>query len=176
MANFQLAIEKLFGPKQEGTKLYEDKTSGEISKFGISLQWLKSIQPCTTAERIRDLRAEEASALYEYHWWEHTHIGKIENQKLAFAVFSMHVNSNRGIKILQQVLNTLAEYQMLDEDNVLGPRTLEAVAGADPERLLLDFVARCRLFHHSLHIRNRELYPDNVLHSWMQRDDDMLVG
>src|SRR4051794_7381193 len=91
--------------------LLEDASTGEVSKYGISLKWLKGIDPEATAATIRNLTKPAAIDLYRVHFWDKNHLGWIPSQRVATKLLDMMVNFGEitGIRMLQCVLNEPVE-------------------------------------------------------------------
>ena len=113
---------------------YENPATSEISNFGISLKWLKTIDPEATADTIRNLSREAASDLYLVHWFNANHLDLLNSDNLAAKMLDICVNcgAGTGIKLLQQALNEPLENPAdhLAVDGVIGPK-VAAVAKLD---------------------------------------------
>ena len=98
---------------------------GGPTNFGISAGFLESIGYDKTPE---ELTRDEARELYQKYFW-----GPVRGDDLpppvALVVFDMAVNSGvkTAVRRLQYVLNN---YQAMDVDGAMGPRTLAAVQSA----------------------------------------------
>ncbi len=98
---------------------------GGPTNFGISAGFLESISYDKTPE---ELTRDEARELYQKYFW-----GPVRGDDLpppvALVVFDMAVNSGvkTAVRRLQYVLNN---YQAMDVDGAMGPRTLAAVQSA----------------------------------------------
>ena len=78
----------------------EDHQTGEISKFGLTAEFLRSIGLPHDPEFIRNLTPEQAIQIYRVHWWEKYGVGRIGNQQVATKVFDLAV-SNFGSSAAQ---------------------------------------------------------------------------
>lgn len=139
MADFTKAVEFLlsnetFTRKGVVVSRYENPTTGEISNWGISLKWLKTIDPEATADTVRNLTRGAAVDLYFVHWWKANHLDLLDNDNLAAKMLDICVNcgAGTGIKLLQQALNEPLENPAthLAVDGVIGPK-VAAVAKLD---------------------------------------------
>lgn len=133
MADFTRAFPYLIN--NEGTKLFEDETTGEISKYGISLKWLLTVNKDATAEDIRTMTMDEARAIYEQHWWSDLNIPLIASDRVATKVMDTCVNCGAvtGVKILQRAI---CRFMTVECDGHIGPKTARAIASCDETVLL----------------------------------------
>lgn len=108
---------------------YENPATGEISSWGISLKWLKTIDPEATADTVRNLTQDAAVDLYYNHWFMANHLDLLTSDKLAAKMLDICVNcgAGTGIKLLQTALNEPLENpaQHLAVDGVIGPKVAE---------------------------------------------------
>lgn len=156
--NFEVAMQTLL--KHEGRGLYEDKQTGEISKYGVSLKFLQGIIPSADRLAIEEMTEKLAFTLYRNYFWEKNRIGEIHDQKLATAVMDITVNmgpghiketagakivKDGGITLLQRTLNQL---RMLTDDpllidGIMGRRTINLANTCLPRealKLYIEFV------------------------------------
>lgn len=136
MSNFKKAFEYLMGNEcfaRKGVVVshYENPATQEISNFGVSLKWLKTIDPEATADTVRNLTREAASDLYEKYWWGHIHLDMLPNDNVATKMLDICVNcgAETGIKLLQTALNEPLENPAthLAVDGVIGPKVAAVV-------------------------------------------------
>lgn len=137
---FAAIVEKILA--NEGAAVFENVTTGEVSKYGISLKFLQSIRPSVTKLNVVGLTREGATRLYQQFFWLGPQIWRLDDDKLAFKVADLGVNMGpvSAIKLLQQALT--GEVKV---DGVLGPLTADVANNADQELLLariLDFAER----------------------------------
>ena len=154
MANFRKAIDYLFSNEtftRNGSIVshYENPATGEISNWGISLVWLRTVDPEATADTVRNLTREAAEQLYQKYWWEENRICNIPSDDIATKVLDMCVNcgAGTGIKILQDTLNmVLTPAKWLVPDGVIGPHVIacitEECAGSPEIQMLLTDLSR----------------------------------
>ena len=129
MADFNKAIEYVLA--NEGGH-YEDKTSGEVSNFGISLRWLQTVQPKATADDIRGMTKHAAISLYSHYWWTPNKLDLIPSDAVATKLFDAMVNcgAETAIEIFQKTLNEplMDNEEKVAVDGHIGPQTAKAVA------------------------------------------------
>ncbi len=110
---------------------YENAATGEISNWGVSLRWLKTIDPEATADTVRNLTREAAKDLYFVHWWKASHLETLPNDNLAAKMLDICVNcgAGTGIKMLQKALNEPLENPAdhLAVDGIIGPKVAAVV-------------------------------------------------
>ena len=110
---------------------YENPATGEISNWGISLQWLKTIDPEDTADTVRTLSRDAAEDLYKKYWLEAPKLNLIPNDNIATKMLDICVNcgAQTGVKLLQNVLNQpLEEHEEhITCDGLIGPATIAAI-------------------------------------------------
>jgi lysozyme family protein len=87
-------------------------------------------------EEVRALTKAEAAAIYRARYWDAAKCDALPSG-LDLAVFDCAVNQGvgRAARFLQQAARVNA-------DGKIGPRTLAAVAAAQPDELLAEFMAR----------------------------------
>ncbi len=185
MSNFQKAVDYLisnetFVKNGQVISHYENTASGEISNFGISLRWLKTIDPEATADTVRNLTREAAEALYEQHWWKANHLDLLTNDNLAAKMLDICVNcgAGTGIKILQAALNEPLENPAdhLAVDGIIGPKVAE-VARLDTSTsmgeygLLAALVSLLEDHYRAIAAANPVLAPN--LATWLERAEKL---
>lgn len=146
----------------EGTKLFEDPQTGEISKFGISLKWLKTVQPDATADDVRNMTQTEAEALYKEYWWDALKMSLINSDRVATKTLDMAVNmgAQTGIKLLQQATINLAATENravpngFECDGHLGPISASAINASPEEELLGELVQEATWRYQSIVEKN----------------------
>ena len=123
---FDEAFERLIDPQHEGGYVNDPRDPGGETKFGIS----KRSYP---AEDIAGLTLDRAKAIYRRDFWGPAGCDAVPDA-IKFDMFDTAVNSapRTAIKILQRAVGEL-------DDGILGPHTLLAATGMDPERLIARF-------------------------------------
>lgn len=145
MAQFDLAINYLL--PQEGVIEDQAADPGGITKFGISLKFLKGLSNeklrnygfSATAETINrpdveQLTLAQAKALYKGEFWDHAPFEKINNQDVCNYIFDMAVNMwiAPAIKCVQRAIWAVAQQRnIVAEDGILGHRTLDFINECD---------------------------------------------
>ena len=104
----------------EGGYVNDPDDPGGETKFGISKRAYPHLD-------IKNLRVEDAKAIYMNDYWRKCRLGRVESQIIANKVFDIAVNS--GVRkaglILQQACNELGK--ILQEDGIIGEKTIRAV-------------------------------------------------
>lgn len=122
MANFDLVIDPLI--LSEGG--YNDRSAdrGGPTKYGISQRSYPTLD-------IKNLTVNQAKAIYKKDYWDKIKGDKIKDQKTAYHIFDIAVNSGPGTaaKLTQQSLNQMG--YSLAVDNTIGPLTLAALNTAN---------------------------------------------
>lgn len=117
---------------------YSDHPSdpGGATNLGVTKAVLEAWRgrPVTKAE-VRALTLAEASQIYRKQYWDAVRCDVLPSG-LDLAVFDCAVN--QGVGRASRFLQTAAK---VTADGKVGPRTLAAVAAADPRALLMEFMA-----------------------------------
>jgi len=163
-ADFNAAVAVVL--KHEGGYL-EDHTTGEISKFGITAEFLRSIGLPHDRDAIRSLTREQAIAIYREHWWEKYGFERIQEQRVANKLFDLAVNlgPQRATRLLQQALNHCGA--QLTVDGLLGERTIAAANKAPVECVLGHLRALAAEHYRSLAAKDPKYLP--YLKGWLKR-------
>lgn len=131
-ANFNTSVNITL--RHEGSKLFKSK-HGEVSKFGITKEVLKSWNKNV---KIENLSKQQAIEIYKARYWTISQLSKLESQALANHIFDFSVNSGtyRASLELQKMCNRFirlynmqnsAKLMLLDEDGICGTKTIETV-------------------------------------------------
>jgi lysozyme family protein len=142
MADFDQAVAVVLA--NEGGLSDHPKDPGGITKYGIILDVLRREGPNgdidgdgdIDADDIRLLTIDDAKQIYCRQWWEAYGYGRIIYQGVATKIFDMAVNTGprQGHLMTQRALR--ANGFLLKEDGILGPKTMDAINRAYPERLI----------------------------------------
>jgi lysozyme family protein len=138
--NFELAVKYVLS--NEGG--YEDQAQDTPTNFGITLSdlamWRKG-KPITALD-VKNMKVDEAEAIYKSMYWDHTGIDLVQNPAIAIALFDQGVLA--GIKIsiqkAQAALYTLGI--KLTIDGVLGPQTLDQLNKVNTELFIKAFTSQ----------------------------------
>ncbi len=165
MARFDNAIEVVL--KHEGGRFVDDKSIGEVSKYGLTARFLRSIGLPSKPEDVNNLTEEQAKAIYREYWWDRYNLDRIADQRVATKVFDMMVNMGpvRAVYILQQALLESGIY--LKVDGIIGRQTITAVNEVDPDELLSHIRERHAAYYKLLAARD-ERYA-KYLDGWLKR-------
>ena len=121
---------------REGGGLTDDPDDpGGITRFGISLRFLQSIQPGATRQDILDMTWQRASSILEVEFWA-KHNYEMMPPDVAIKLFDLAVNlgPRQAHILLQRACRAGSE--QVEEDGVLGPKTRASVAMAQPHILI----------------------------------------
>lgn len=88
-ADFNAAVAAVLS--HEGGYL-EDQQTGEISNFGLTAKFLRSVGLPHDRDSIRNLTREQAIDIYREHWWDKYGFGRLQDQGIATKVFDLAVN------------------------------------------------------------------------------------
>lgn len=163
-ADFNAAVAVVL--KHEGG-YFEDQRTGEVSKFGLTAEFLQSIGLPHDRDSIRNLTLEKAIEIYREHWWEKYGFDRIRDQRVATKFFDLAVNlgPQRATRLLQQALNRCGA--QLPVDGILGERTITAANEAAPECVLTQLRALAAEHYRSLAAKDPRYLP--YLKGWLER-------
>jgi lysozyme family protein len=103
---------------------------GGATYMGISKRFLESVGDTRDP---RDLTDVEVIDLYDKHFWTPMHCEEIHSDLVAFKVYDIAVNMgvHTASVMLQICVNDLLRHEygssLIDEDGVIGPKTIKAV-------------------------------------------------
>lgn len=171
MADFKIAIP--FVRKWEGGWVNNPNDSGLETYCGISRKyWPKwegwklvdYYKPLKSWQVIQDARLEEmVNDFYFLEQWGHFLGSAITDQKVAGFLFDWYVNSKGyAIKNAQRLVG-------VNDDGVMGPKTLSAINAAGPGLYKSLKEARIRYYQHLV-----QMNPKNeiFLEGWLNRVND----
>ena len=104
---------------------------GGPTNFGITIHdYRKYVNPGATAADVEAMKIADAKSIYRAKYWDAQRCDELP-AGIDYAVFDYGVNSGigRSKKVLQRVVGVAA-------DGALGPRTMQAVASADPKAVV----------------------------------------
>ncbi len=165
MSNFEIAVDKLL--KLEGGFVDNPADNGGATNYGISLRFLKSIQPTATVNDIKTLNLLTAMNLYKKYFWDAYKIGQINDQGVAEKVFDMFVNMNpkSAALIVQKSINFLF-YGKLTEDCIIGEKTIQAINNEVPGLLLQ--IIRLNCVRHYVSIADKDKSQRQFFFGWVK--------
>lgn len=149
-AAFNIAFEETLG--HEGGYVNDPADPGGATKYGISLRWLRSVQPNASVDDIKQLTEDEAKGLYYEHWWEKYRYGELP-ARIGPKVFDISVNTgpSQAHKLLQRATWAVCgEANKIKDDGVLGPMTLATVVECDADMLLSAYRSEAAGFYRTL--------------------------
>lgn len=123
-----------FRAKWEGGLVNNPSDPGGITKYGVSLRWLKSIghdvdnDGDIDADDIRALTPVQAAGLFKDKFWDAYHLDVLP-AVTATALYDAIVNTgpSQAVKFLQRACNFYPGHA-LNDDGALGPKTRSAVS------------------------------------------------
>lgn len=122
--------------EKEGGLVDHPADPGGITKYGISLRFLKGIRPQATEADIRKLGREEAATLYRVHFWEPCRLAELPPELASqMLVAAVNVGVFAAVRCLQRAIRAVACRALVEEDGRMGPKSIEAV-----RRLPQDFL------------------------------------
>lgn len=138
MADFDKAVEKLL--VLEGGYVNHPNDRGRATKYGISLNFLQSINPGATETTIKMLTLDQAKDLYQRFFWDKGKLHEVHDQNVAEQFFNaiVHFGEKTAILLMQKTINTM-RHATLIEDGAIGPKTLNAINTADPVSLIANY-------------------------------------
>ena len=108
---------------------------GELvgTNFGISARFYEDFIGRTPSKiDMKSITKVEAESIYLQFFWNKNLGNKIKSQSVANTVIDHQVNSGRGIRLSQQVLNDRFG-KSLAVDGIMGPNTLKALNSVNSE-------------------------------------------
>ena len=113
--------------EHEGGYVHDPNDLGGETNFGIAGRFYPDVD-------IKNLTKDGAKDIYRKDYWDKNKIDDVSDD-LKHIYFDMCVNQGRGraVKILQQAAN--AKGAGLKVDGGMGPMTIAAVDGVEPERV-----------------------------------------
>ncbi|MBX4189706.1 hypothetical protein KW791_00190 [Candidatus Parcubacteria bacterium] len=138
MTRFEDVIDYVLS--NEGELSENPNDSGGITKYGISLRFIRELTPeklrkygifePITDQTIRDLTLDQAKLIYRSEFWEASRFNEIKSKELAAYLFDMSVahGTAQSIKLLQRAIWAIyRQRSYLNDDGVLGSKTIAAV-------------------------------------------------
>ena len=109
--------------KREGGYVHDPDDPGGETKFGISKRSYPDLD-------IKRLSEDDAKGIYRRDFWDRYGYGRIGELQIAAKVFDLAVNMGpkAAHRIAQRALKSVD--RRVEEDGILGPKTLAALNGA----------------------------------------------
>lgn len=181
MADFKSAHE--FTARWEGGLVDHKADPGGITKYGISLRWLRSegleigdidLDGDMDADDIRALTFDQASALYQQKFWNAYRLGDLP-QLMATIHYDCTVNTGprQAALIAQRACNDFVGVYgcKLTVDGVFGPKTREFLTKYANPTLAHALVRQREGFYRRLVAQNNDMTV--FFQGWMNRCRDL---
>lgn len=159
MEAFNNAFKSLL--KNEGVYSFAKNDPGGETKFGISKRSYPHID-------IRELTLDRAKEIYYDDFWQKWRMDEFSDAMISTKLFDMCVNMgiNQTAICLQRALRSaLGEY--VEEDGVIGSKTIAAANRAPPGELLASLKSECACFYRLLASTKPDLSV--FLKGWLKR-------
>jgi lysozyme family protein len=148
--------------KHEGGFVNHPSDPGGATNKGVTKKvWEEWVGHPVTIDDMKALTTEDVQPLYKKNYWDRVR-GDDLPAGVDYAVFDVAVNSGvvRAAKFLQAALG-------LNQDGIIGPATLAAVAAANPRDLVTNICDKRLAFMQSLPIWS------TFGKGWQRRVDDV---
>ncbi len=181
MASFDLALPTIF--QHEGGYAYFPADPGGATVWGISLRWLRTLGDLdhdgfmdgdinhdgdVNTIDIRTLSKHNAIEFYRTHWWDKYRYENIGDQEIATKLFSFSINmgSQPAHRIIQRAVRSAIGIK-LDEDGILGLKTLHAINMAKPIKLLPALKSEAAGYYRSIRLKDGD--EKKFISGWLNR-------
>lgn len=159
--------------QNEGGYVDDPNDSGGKTKFGISMNFLKSSfkngsiyadidhNGTINDNDIYVLNEDHAKQLYFLEFWKK--VEKIPHDVLAIKVFDAAVNIGlaKAIKPLQRLLNVKA-------DGIVGPKTIQAIRTNNVNKILQQYIDLLKTYYYKVAFWNKPK-SEKFLKGWLKR-------
>lgn len=138
MISFDLAVNYIL--RGEGVLEDDPSDAGGITKYGISLRFLKSVEvdnlkkygigDLVDADTIRNLTIDQAKSVYQGEFWNHAPFAQLGQQDVANYIFDMAVNEGiaPAIKCAQRATWAVMKQRgIIEDDGILGNDTISLI-------------------------------------------------
>ena len=138
MANFDSCLQYVL--KHEGGLSEHKKDPGGITNFGISLRFLRELDPDdlkrvgifteVTEQTIRELTKDQAEKIYFSEFWVNRPFEKIQNPFIGKYLFDMavHHGMSQTTRLAQRACCSAQKVKdYVKDDGIFGPKTIQAV-------------------------------------------------
>ena len=151
MSDFDKAIPTIFD--HEGKFANNPSDPGGPTNFGISLRFYHTIAGCehATETDIKSLTKDAAAKIYKQYFWDKYHYGQIADQNIATKILDLCVNMGPSpTHILVQRAIRAAINIKLEEDGVMGVKTITAINMCKPNSLMPAIKAEAANYYRSI--------------------------
>ncbi len=141
--NFEVSLALLLD--DEGGFSNHPMDPGGMTNLGVTKRaWEAWKKRPVTEEEMQELTPEKVAPFYKEMYWDLARCDDLPDG-VDYCVFDLAVNSgvSRAVKTLQECLGVVA-------DGKIGPKTLAAMAAADPKKLTEGIIEKRLLFLQSL--------------------------
>lgn len=185
--NFSIAHK--FTAKWEGGLTDHPADRGQITNYGVSLEFLKGVAADSQSNRdvlermgirlpitrdvIVNLTKEQAGGLFRWQFWDKLKLGLIPLRP-AVIIYDAAVNSGpaQSVKLAQRGYNHCVTYgQPLVVDGIMGPATRAAMQRADTDKALTAMLDAREAFFQTIVANNPS--QQVFLRGWINRVDDL---
>lgn len=166
---FRIAID--FVLSHEGGLIIIGGDPNGISNLGITLRFLKTINPQAEAIDIIELTRQEAEIIYKQYWWDLYGYNRIDDIRIAAHILDMAVNSG-GFEahiIAQRVANKISSLPVFLNGS-FDSLTVDAINTCYAPRYLAAYKRAVLEFYNDLVARDSSL--EEYLNSWIARASD----
>lgn len=176
MNSFDIAFNYVI--ENEGGLIDNPNDPGGITKYGISLRFLKSIPLdilksfgiySAESDDISNLTIPQAKSLYKYSFWDIAKFTDITNQDCVNYIFDMAVNMgiNPAIKCAQRACwSFMGKKGIIDDDGILGKKSIEMINHCG--RYLLPSIRSERAGYYRVLIAERNNLKE-FINGWLNR-------
>lgn len=175
---FESAVKVVMDHEDKTGKGKITKDSGGVTKYGISLRFLKlagldlNMDGVIDAYDILSLSPEKSKEVYKEYWWDKYKYNNIDDLSVATKIFDLSVNMGpvQAHKIAQRALNNLTPNNPYSVNGILGPKTLLAINSSNPMHLLASIKKEASKYY----IHLSEIKPEfrKELNGWLTRAND----
>jgi lysozyme family protein len=162
---FNKAINFTF--QAEGFLSNDKDDPGGLTKFGISQKQHPNID-------VKNLTLEDAKEIYYRDYWKKIKCDMIcsINPKIAIIVFDTHVNTGRGIKLLQQTIKQFptSPFNQISIDGIYGNQThtlLKDLNQIAPNYIIYNYLINRIFYYNYISRKNPKL--KKFLSGWINR-------
>lgn len=174
MAKFEPALQLVL--QNEGGFSNNPKDSGGATNLGISLRlYKKCVKPDADIDDIKKLTVSDATDIYRKLFWDRAPFADINSQNIANKLFDLSVNMGTpaAVKCLQVAINDIFRDNVLVEDGVLGPRTINMINNVVEPHLYAALLKQARV-HYDFIVKNNPQYKI-FLQGWVKRLHSALI-